>query len=209
MSLLDGSARAVNLSDVENARIGAAAVRLANLLADRRVLGNPPACACLDDLLGAVHALYLARLHGFEDRPSKPIEVPVLEARAKDLSAGRVRIDGKWAAGFYFNGALFRMAAVYHRLLKVILDKPESREYVGDLRKQAASQYQRWTEAEWESLKVVAIHDEVNTLKHTASGVYASRHTTFDDAVGSLTELLELADQWLARKAPPAPAPAA
>lgn len=188
-------------------QIARAATRLNDLLADARVCDNPNSCACLDDLLGAVHALYLARFYGFVDRTDHPIETAVLLTRARDLSEGSIRIDGKWAAGFYFNGALFRLAAVFHRLLKLILDKTNSREFTPALQKEAAQRYPNWFSEGWTNLRVSDVYAEVNTLKHTTTGVIVSRTVSFHRALASLDEILNIAERWHAEL--PASVPAA
>jgi hypothetical protein len=37
------------------------------------------------------------------------------------IVAGKVRLGGKWIARGYFNNALFRTAAIYHRVLKIVV----------------------------------------------------------------------------------------
>ncbi len=46
----------------------------------------------------------------------------------------KLRTEGKWTAGFYFNNALFRTSGVYHRVLKVLTGNEETEKNVGELR---------------------------------------------------------------------------
>jgi hypothetical protein len=170
--------------------------KLATLLENSKIQSDPNAVGVLDDLLGAVYSLILARHHHFEDRTDRPIEIPVVQARALQIQKGDVRIDGKWIAGWHFNSALFRIAAVYHRLLKVSVGQPETREYVWDLRPRVEALYKHWRRTEWSSDHVGAIHEEVNVLKHTTQGVHSGRTATFDDALAGIGELIDLAEAW-------------
>src|SRR6266436_3805112 len=107
--------------------------KLATLLNNPKVESDPNAVGVLDDLLGAVYSLILARHHHFDDRTNRPIEIDVVQKRALQIQNGDVRIDGKWIAGWHFNSALFRIAAVYHRLLKVCAGQPTTKDYVPTL----------------------------------------------------------------------------
>lgn len=190
----------VDLSSEPDGRIARSAARLATLLGCARVSYNPNACACIDDLLGAVHALFMARIHGFQDRLGQPIELAVLGKRAAALSNGTVRATGKWAAGFYFNGALFRISSVYHRILKVVLGTPRSRYTVDRLFPAATRKYKDWTGLDWDGINVRAIHREVNTLKHDARGVYMGRTVTVENAISAVEELITLIEGWLSNE---------
>src|SRR5437879_1414139 len=84
--------------------------------------------ACLDDLLGAVYNLFYATHFQYSDR-LKPLTEPDIgnvAVRANDMSQCKLRTDGKWAAGVFFNNALFRLAGVYHRVLKIVSGQPTS-----------------------------------------------------------------------------------
>jgi hypothetical protein len=170
--------------------------KLAALLNKSRIQSDPNAVGVLDDLLGAVYSLILARHHHFDDRTDKPIEIPVVQTRASQIQRGDVRIDGKWIAGWHFNSALFRISAVYHRLLKISAGQPATRDPVGKLLPQVEALYQKWTNTQWSSDRVHAIHKEVNELKHTTQGVHSARTATFDDALTSLGELVDLVEAW-------------
>ncbi len=187
-----------DLGDAANADLARSSLRISSLLRQKAVLNDPNACACLDDLLGAVQALFLARSCSFEDRVGKQIELPVLQKRAEGLAEGRIRTDGKWIAGFYFNSALFRLSAVYHRLLKVVLDTPNARDHVGDLRDKVAAKYKYWTSADWSSRRISELHKEVNTLKHSAAGIYVTRSIRQNDAAAGLREMLDIFEAWVA-----------
>lgn len=170
--------------------------KLAALLNNSKIQSDPNAVSVLDDLLGAVYSLILARHHHFDDRIDRPIEIPVVQKRASQIHKGEVRIDGKWIAGWHFNSALFRIAAVYHRLLKISAGEPASKDHVWDLRPRVEALYQQWRRAKWSSDKVRTIHKEVNALKHTTQGVHSARTATFDDALASIGELVDLVEAW-------------
>src|SRR6266404_5248074 len=61
--------------------------------------------ACLDDLLGAVYNLFFATHYGYSDRQNALTEHDMsnVAIRANDMAQCKVRIDGKWAAGVFFN----------------------------------------------------------------------------------------------------------
>ena len=80
------------------------AARLENLLAKPKVQADDNLPDALDDFLGAVYALVLAKSLGFTDRPTgNQTERDKVQVRAKQVSTGRIRLDGKWMAGFHFN----------------------------------------------------------------------------------------------------------
>ena len=90
------------------------------LLDTKDASSNTELFSALDDLLGAVYALVFAHRGGFKERRNQKQELKPPRTRARQLEQGRVRIDGVWMAGFHFNSALYRIAAVYHRALKLV-----------------------------------------------------------------------------------------
>ena len=121
---------------------------------------------------------------------------PPGQSRAEQVARGDIRIDGKWIAGWYFNSALFRAAAVYHRLLKVVAGDPGTKDGVWDLLPKVEARYQSWTNAAWSSGCIRDVHSQVKFLKHEPQGMYHGRTATFADAVGGIGELLELVEGW-------------
>jgi hypothetical protein len=174
----------LNLDDPTEAALSKFAGRIGTLLTGPTVRMNPDLAGSLDDFLGAVYALIQAKRHDFTDRPDRPIEIAAVEKRAVQIAAGRVRTEGKWIAGFYFNNALFRTAAVYHRVLKIIVGKSA---YAPALRIEAQALYPRWSS---ENLPIV--HSQVNDLKHTPRGLHDQRTVTYAIALAAVGELLEL-----------------
>ena len=138
-------------SDATNAELAKTASRIAVLLKLPRAQTNPDLFGCLDDFLGAIYALIFAKQCDFKDRVAIPIELDKVVKRAEQLAAGDVRTDGKWMAGFHFNSALFRMAAAYHRALKVVVGKPKTKEYAPALQPQVAKRYLQWTSQAWQT----------------------------------------------------------
>ena len=173
--------------------------RIGKLLTAPAVLANPDLAGSLDDFLGAVYALIQAKHHKFADRAGRPIEIKPVALRAGQIAKGRVRTNGQWIAGFYFNNALFRTAAVYHRILKIVVGE---KAFVPVLLPKAQGLYPRWTNSELDK-----VHNQVNDLKHTPRGVHDQRTVTYDDAVAAIGELLDLIEASTATKVPSAPKP--
>jgi hypothetical protein len=174
--------------------------RIGKLLKEPSILANPDLAGSLDDFLGAVYALIQAKHHKFADRAGRPIDIKPVAQRAVRISKGIVRTDGEWIAGFYFNNALFRTAAVYHRILKIVVGKQKA--YVPELLRDGRKRYPHWTSA-----KLDEVHNQVNDLKHTPRGVHDKRTVTYEDAVAAIGELLDLIEAWTAANAPTTPKP--
>ncbi len=154
--------------------------------------------AALDDLLGAVYSLIYAKGHRYAERQQSlsPEDMQNVHLRAVDMSAGKVRTEGQWTAGFYFNNALFRLAAIYHRTLKIITGRENEKVYVETLRPLAKALFQNWTSRPWEDANIGKVHTQVNGLKHGADGIYEGRKVVFDEAVRASDELLSLIEAW-------------
>jgi len=169
--------------------------RIATLLRDQQVRSNEALTACADDLLGAVYTLVFALHHNFDDRPNRlaPKDINAVLVRAQDMSVGKIRNDGKWTAGFYFSNALFRIAGVYHRLLKVFTGRDDLTVAVlADIAKNRC----RNRDKTWNDSNLVEVHREVNHLKHTKRGIIRGRKVTFREAEDAIGELLDFID-WL------------
>ncbi|WP_321472736.1 hypothetical protein [uncultured Paludibaculum sp.] len=180
-----GTARvALDLGDADQGALARYSGRISKLLSLSEVMASPDLAASLDDLLGGVYGLVQAIQFGFVDRLERPIQISAVQKRATQLAAGNVRTDGKWVAGYCFNNALFRIAAVLHRVLKIVTGE---RRYVPVLIPEAQRLYPHWR---CEKLNVV--HSQVNDLKHTPLGAYEQRSASFADAIASVDELLQL-----------------
>ena len=175
--------------DKELADYGAQIVRL---LQSPHAEKNHFLISTLDDFLGVLYALIFARHNRppFEDRCG-PIEVPVVLKRAENAAAGTIRTSGKWLAGFHFNSALFRIAATYHRGLKVVSENQTGRPNRVDLLKKVESDF-----PDWQHKNLDRIYDEVNDLKHSAEGLFNSRSVSASEAKAAVAELLELFELW-------------
>ena len=99
-------------------------------------------------------------------------------------------------AGFHFNSALFRIAAAYHRALKVVLAEAQSRDFAPALQPRAAALYRQWNSKDWSSARNEDVYKEVNHLKHTPKGVYEGRIVQFKDEMDAIEELLDLIESW-------------
>ncbi|MCD9186863.1 MAG: hypothetical protein LUM44_10540 [Pyrinomonadaceae bacterium] len=167
-----------------------------SVLFDKSEIKNDPnTVAILDDLLGAIYCLILAKYHNFKDRSDQKIENEVIPTRAEQIKKGDVRIEGAWIAGWHFNSSLFRIAAIYHRLLKLI-EGSTSKDYKDKLLKNVKKSYKNWTGEDWSKINTEAIHEEVNTLKHGIQGLYFARNVTFQHALTSISDLLKLIEAW-------------
>jgi hypothetical protein len=172
--------------------------RIGTLLDSQKVQSCTSMQASLDDFLGAVYSLIYARNHDYDDRQQAlgQSEMRSVHIRATDMGTGKVRVEGKWTAGFYFNNALFRISAIYHRALKIVANKEAKRDWADTLRPVAESLFQSWENRLWTNTSLVNLHKEVNDLKHTASGNYHGREVKFPEAVSALNELLNLIEAW-------------
>jgi hypothetical protein len=151
--------------------------------------------ACLDDLLGAVYSLMYAKRCKFASRPQALAQKDIgsVLIRARKMAASKVRTEGKWTAGFYFNNALFRTAAVYHRALKVLTGNEQVKiVYVDKLEPDAMKLYQSARNTTWANKSARKVHYEVTDLKHTSSGIMNGRAVDFGTAIEAVSEILEL-----------------
>lgn len=185
--------------DAKFQRLSELAGRLADLLERPALQLQPSLLACLDDLLGAVYSLMYATYHGYVDRiqPLGSNDVANVLVRARDMSNGRLRSDGKWTAGFYFNNALFRLAAVYHRSLKVVTNNGGTKLYVPELLPLANSKFNAKYGSDWNHANLSKIHEEVNSLKHTSGGIQSGRSALFEEAVEATVEIMALIEVML------------
>jgi len=190
--MTDSEILKLNLEDPTNRRLAEFGGKVFALFSRSGVQSDPNTLGSLDDLLGAIYSLIMARHCQFVDRPSQPIDITAPKTRASQIQLGDVRVTGKWIAGWHFNSALFRIAALYHRLLKVSAGEPASRKNAGDLLPKVERLYHQKTRGEWASDRVQGIYKEVNELKHSPRGVYSGRATTFEQALEGIGELITL-----------------
>jgi hypothetical protein len=161
-------------------------------LVEREACASSEWAACLDDLLGAVYSLFFAIHHDFSERPNALAtdNIKSVQVRANHMANGRVRTEGKWTAGFYLNNALFRIAAVYHRALKLYMG--DSKSGLERLVSNARAKYKRVQGQNWESGALWRVTDQVNNLKHRENGIIKGRDVGLTDAIKSADELLAL-----------------
>jgi hypothetical protein len=193
------SRTSLDSNDPTEARLAGCARRISQLLAAPAVTANADVESSLDDFLGAVYALIRAKKKGFQDRRGRRIKIKPVAQRAARIATGHVKTDGLWIAGFYLNNALFRTAAVYHRILKAATGTHGS---VPALQLDALLRY-----AAWNSIRLYKIYNQVNELKHDPRGVYHGRLVSYDDALTAACDLLDLIEAWMAAQTPPAPTP--
>ncbi len=179
-----------NPNDPLYKELGASSERISTLLNFPGILQWPPVLACLDDLLGAVYSLFYARHHGFADR-SHTLTAPDIAnvgVRATDMASLKVRIEGRWTAGYYFNSALFRIASVYHRGLQYVVGTQERMEVLV----RRARDWFKKSGSTWSAAALGKVNAEVNELKHLPRGIFTGRSIAFADAIEAVRELLTL-----------------
>jgi hypothetical protein len=183
---------ALKLDDSKDEMLASYGKRILKLLRSTHAQNNHYFVATLDDFLGAIYALVLSQcnVHPFVKR-SGPIEIDTVIKRAEDIASGTLRTSGNWMAGFHFNGALFRIAASYHRGLKVVSRKETSREMRGGLLPSVLAAF-----PEWKNQNLDDVYDEVNDLKHAAEGKFNLRGIDLDAAKVAIEELLNLFELW-------------
>jgi len=169
--------------------------KIGGLLKSALIKSDPNLAAPLDDLLGSVYSLILAKQHGFANRMNRPVDLAPVAQRAGQMAKGRIRVNGKWIAGFYFNNALFRTAAVYHRALKTIVGKRNG--YVPELLPKLKKEFPNWI-----GTNIAKVHDQVNELKHAPRGVHDKRTVTSDIAVAAIDELVALIERYVKKHEP-------
>src|ERR1035441_3517129 len=81
----------LDLSQPTDATLSKCAGRISKLLAAPPVKANSDVESSLDDFLGAVYALILAKHHQFQDRAGRPIDIKPVAQRATRIAAGSVR----------------------------------------------------------------------------------------------------------------------
>jgi hypothetical protein len=182
----------LNLDDLKDSGWASYGKRIVKLFRSSKAQNNHYFVATLDDFLGAIYALALSQcnVHPFVRR-SGPIEIDTVIQRAEDIADGRLRTSGNWMAGFHFNGGLFRIAASYHRGLKVVSNQEKSRDMRGGLLPAVEAAFPKWKHQNLDDA-----YDEVNDLKHTAEGKFNFREVDLGGAKAAVEELLELFELW-------------
>jgi len=116
--------------------------------------------------------------------------------------------DQIWLAGFHFNAALMRIAALYERSLRSLLSESKYNEKITVIRKGAPKDI-KISEAHVNELapivqerlfksahiKITAagkIRKEVNKLKHQVLGVLPQDAVTMEEAIEALREIMDL-----------------
>ena len=144
--------------------------------------------ATLDYLLGALHSLQRAHALGYVDRPA-PNNPPACESLrdvATAITAGQPPQGGEWLAGTTsivpWSGCLPCSTGVsrikHHQLLSNL--------HVKHLDGKA--------QTTWRDLW--AVLEEVNGLKHEASGRWEGRTVSFSQALDAMEELLGILEEW-------------
>ena len=170
--------------------------RVQELLREPALQTDEGVVSTLDFLVGALHALLSAGELGFRDRRGRAPQTTPIREMAESLSQGRVRTDGAWLAGFHFNNALARLAAVYERALKIASGRRARGEKQKAIVNDALARYASWNGTAWSCTNISELYNEVNSLKHDPAGLYKGRNVEFDKAVRATDELLVLLEAW-------------
>ncbi len=145
--------------------------------------------ALLGFLLGALYGLGRAIELGYEDRTGRSID-PRYSEELRGLLAGvnkgQLPPDGQWLAGFFFNSALHRLTALYHRCLKVLMSGDEPAPKLAEQAVRAGLVKRTEINA------LATVHKEVNKLKHDTFGVLRGRSVDLALAVNAGTQALSL-----------------
>jgi hypothetical protein len=161
--------------------------------------------APLEYLLGALHGLFEAKTLGFKDRSHALDDARGRSAagveywdygplrRVRLMTEGKLRIDGAWVAGFYFNSALVRIAAVFDRVVRRQaaakgLHRAPHRGRPPSVRELL----RRLGLGRFTSGTLANVYDEVNRLKHHAAGLARRRHVTMANATAAFEQMLDL-----------------
>jgi hypothetical protein len=184
----------IDILDPTYATLSRAASRIATLLKPPMAKSNAELPASLDDFLGVVYALISAKKDGFKNRPDRSISILAVEKLARQMASGKLRTDGKWIAGFHFNSALFRTAAVSHRILQIVVGRDDN---VPTLCDEAEKLYSKWS-----GVNVRKVCSEVNKLKHRCKALLERRNVAYEDALAAVGALLDLIEVWTAANVP-------
>ena len=146
---------------------------------------------------GAAYNLFYATHYGYTNRqnPLTEHDIGNVVVRANDMGQCKVRIDGKWTAGVFFNNALFRLAGIYHRTLKVAAGRPTTREYPITLLPDVEMAFKAKANTDWKHSNIAAIYKEVTELKHAAGGIFEGRSVQFAQAIEAVDEILKLVEE--------------
>jgi len=152
---------------------------------------HPGITDTLDYILGALYGLVQAHQIGFKDRPSQYLQMyrAHLANYALQVASGHP-IHSLWAAGFYFNSGIQRIASGFDRIPRMLGAKM----YKHDRgRRRATTAKERMAEVNskackhWES-----VYDEINAFKHSPEGRAAGRKVTANDGRSAFGEMMQL-----------------
>lgn len=185
-----------NQNASESLRLSKSSNRIAALLDMPELHSEYALLSCLDDLLGAVYSLFFAIHCGYDCRnvALTPADVTAVSVRARDMGNCRVRTEGKWTAGCYFNSALFRLSSVYHRVLQIVVGA--NRERFDVLIRRTHEWFRSTQESDWTDAAVKKVNLEVNSLKHAPKGIFTGRNVALIDAVEATEEILTLLEAF-------------
>jgi hypothetical protein len=143
--------------------------------------------AILDVAAGAIFCLFRAHRLAYKHRES-PLSDEYLQnltVRLERMAEGRLPQTHGWLAGFYFNSAIQRIAAVGAQLVGILkrLDRQAKLEGQG-------------MDALNDLPVLTQIRDEVNRFKHDETGLDRGRDITPSMAVTALSEIVETLENY-------------
>lgn len=146
--------------------------------------------AVLGFMAGSLYSLAKACQLEYQDRTglTLPRGYPQeLQEVLRGIANGELPSEGQWLAGFHLNSGLHRLAALYHRCLKIL---------VADESQSAPALAQMAVESGLISRNEIAalatVHKEVNKLKHVTFGVLEGRAVDLDLAATACEQALML-----------------
>src|SRR6266850_2464026 len=158
--------------------------RVKTLLNNPLVYAEKDVKGSLDELLGSICSLMIAKHLGYKDRITAPKSLKLIQQEAEALSNADVPLDGVWIAGYYMNSATYRTASVYHRFLTIINGVPQNKiKYVGELLPATEQNYKKRTGGAWNHTNLDIVHEESIKLKHKNEGVHSGRGLWCKDSV--------------------------
>jgi hypothetical protein len=141
-------------------------------------------------ILGALYGLIRAAQLNYADRtgPALPTSYETeLNEIAATLARGEAINEDQWLGGFYFNSAMQRLAAGYHRGLQLLTGEALEAHELSEIavkRRLLTSDDIKWLHT---------VHGEVHKLHRDRYGLLKGRTINLSDAIKATKQLLALA----------------
>jgi len=141
-----------------------------------------PVLETLEFVAGALYGLRKAEQLGLPPLGQVPKDYPeFMLCQIGRLRAGE-EPENSWAAGFFFNSALQRIAMSYDRIPRLVTGEESRYGVPGRMQRLNQGQYGHWK----------ALYEKFNDYKHTTKGTSSGVYVEWDEVVCSMDELLSL-----------------